>query len=143
MKINKMDKEYKSNSKIYLKTWLVLITIYLLGNLFKIYLLKDIPWDIFFIGIFIFLGKFGSLKDAKLQNYLKKNHYEIWKKEYYNGEKREESFDDPFVSKLESELRTIGLLCLMHFFSAVISFGGLNILKNATGFNAPLKYILM
>jgi len=157
MKINKLDKEYKSYANICWILWFIFITAFVTGNIFKIYLLKDIPFDIFMFGLFIIVGVFYSVSHMRLLNYLKKNHYEKWKELtttlYFgsgstNGMRvmdfldSKETLDDSIVSKLKSECKKIILLSIVHAISFIVLFLGLNFLR-ATGFNAPLKYFFM
>jgi len=70
---------YKCYSKMFLVSWCVFIIIFLSGNIFQIYLLKDIPFDITFFGIWIIIILLMFEYYMKLRNYLKKEHYEIRK----------------------------------------------------------------
>ena len=153
-----MDKEYNYYAKKYWIAWFMIITVFTTGNIFNIFLLRDIPFDILFFGLFLLIGIIGIINQARLLNYLKKNHYEKW--EYLtttpllgsgnsNGFRMLEFFlsrdtlNDPIVTKLTSEVKYIILLQIVHFFSIPIFFLGLNILYSETGFNAKLNSIIM
>ena len=137
----------KFNSRTYWKLWFIIIIVFTVGNIFNIYLLRDIPWDILFFGLFIILAVIGSLKSSKLENYIKENHYEKWE-EFYNGKNTDKfssskEYYDSIEAELDSEVKWTLILILVHFFSTPIFFIGLNVLYSETGFNAKLKYILL
>ena len=143
-----MDKEYKSYAGIYWKLWFIFIIVFLVGNIFKIYLLRDIPFDISFFGIFIILGVINAVECMKLEKYLEKNHYEKWKELSTSGKRSREflsskdTLNDPMVAYLKSECNKIWLLVIVHFITIAILFVGLNFLST-TGFNARPKYLFM
>jgi len=127
-----MNKEYKSYSKIYWILWFILIMLFFLGKIFKIYLLKDIPFfGYFFVITFSFIMIIGLVSNGKLLNYLKKNHYEKWEElttiQYLgsglsNGFrlrkflKSKETLNDPIVEKLKNECKSVLLLTITHIF---------------------------
>ena len=143
-----MNIEYKSYANRYWILWIILITVFFTGNIFKIYLLKDIPFVIFFFGILIILGVINLVYNIKLLNYLKKNHYEKWEElttipgfgsGFSNGFRQfgflfsNETLEDPIVAKLKNGYRTIALLIIVHFFLIPIFFA-LSVILHIKGF---------
>ena len=115
------------------------IAIFLVGNIFKIYLLKDIPNNLSFFGIFVILGVINLVNERKLDNYIEKNYPEKWdvltpspflNKHYppsrLSGKRArkflfsKETFNDPIVAYLKNELKKSFLLLIVHFFSIPI-----------------------
>ena len=122
-----MNKEYKSYSGIYWKLWFVFVIVFFLGKIFKIYLLKDIPFDIFFFGVWMILVIIYAVANLIMSNYLEKNHPEKWSSliKGFQGFKfilSKETFNDPILSKLKNEVKKTYLLCIVHFFSFPIYF---------------------
>jgi len=129
-----MYKEYKSYSRIYWISWFILTSVFVSGKIFKIYLLKDIPFNIYFVGIFFVLIVIHAVVGVKLINYLEKNHSEKWDEltaipflNKHFGQVRwsgyrvikflysKEAFNDPILFKLKDEKKKIFLLCIVHF----------------------------
>jgi len=137
MRIDKMNNEYKFYSNIYWVLWSIFIIIFLLGNIFKIYIFKNIPFESFF-GIFFILEIIRVFNRMKLKGYLEKNHHEKWN-ELFNSTTNEfhiikffyskDPSDDLVLTKLKSECKKTFLLSLTHAFSIPIFFIGLRVLE--------------
>ena len=130
MRVIKIDKEYKTYVRIYWISYFILIALFIVGIIFKIYPLNLEIFCMFFLFIFFILGVIYCVYHVKLLNYIEKNYHEKWKElttilglgpGVSNGFRigkfldSEETFDDPIVEKLKSEVRSTGLLCFVNF----------------------------
>ena len=133
-------KEYKCYSRVFLILWCVFIIAFVLGNKFQIYLLKDIPFDVYFFGITILIVVNDAVYVSKFRRYLEKNYHEIWKEIYdpkdvrFNSSFRVfklvylkdslDSLNDPVITKLKRAMIHMSILSGAYFITFPIVFIG-------------------
>ena len=138
-----MNTEYKSYARVCWRLWFILFIGFFLGKIFKIHILKGIPFFLYwFVITFSFVIVIALIAQGKLLNYLKKNHYEKWEEittipnlgsGLYNGPrlskflKSEYILNDPTLVKLKSEFDSIYLLTIIHV-SFIIPFSLVDLL---------------
>ncbi|MCL1910614.1 MAG: hypothetical protein FWG13_00200 [Leptospirales bacterium] len=122
--------------------WGLTFITFLLGNKFQIYLLKDIPVDVSFIGILIIMAAIGGAYGMKLMIYMEKNYHEKWK-EIYNPKgdgftsssrifefmSSKDPLNDPVVTKLKRAVIHMEILVGVHVITMLIVFFALKNLK--------------